>query len=163
MVDVRALIAKQRAELDAAVPVLVEVELAGEVLTVGVRKLSGDDWQELVSKYPPRTGTTDDRVGFNQKDLPGGYPIEYLTVASEPIDADTWRDMYAVLTAPGRNALVATMWGENVMEPMKRLAEGKAMAGGSSGSPANRASRRAASKGGSPRSSRATSTTKKAG
>ena len=163
MVDMKALIAQHKANLSEAKPVIVNVEIAGELVEVGITPILGDGWQDLAGRFPPRSKTTDDSLGFNQKDLPSEYPVAHLTVAGESVDAETWAEFYGVLASPSRNSLVSVMWGVNVLDPMNLLkALGKAKAGGSSDSPANLASRRAASKGGSRPKSPSSSTTKKA-
>lgn len=150
--DVHALIEKQRASLEATEPQVAEIVLGGELVDVSVTKMRGDAWETLAAEHEPRTGTTDARIGFNAKTLPGDYPVERLLVGGEPIDAATWRSVWESLDPPSRTSVVNIMWGANVLIPMQeRIALGKARSGVKSGSPANRASRRAASKGGSPR------------
>lgn len=153
MVDIRALIEKQRAEFDEGSEVsLAMVQLAGELVEVEVRRADGAAWQDLTATHPPRPDTEDYRVGCNLATLPAAYPVSRLRVAGEDIDADTWGDLYESLDASSRNVVGAIMWKVNALDPTAALiALGKAAAGGSLESPANRASRRAASKGGSQR------------
>lgn len=158
--ELKALIAEQRAVLEKPRTAEVTVAMAGRLVPVEITKLMPDDWQALVGQNPVRSNVkSDSNVGFDQDKLPRAYPADKIKVDGEPVDEETWRDMYAVLEVAHRNAVSTLMWGQNVYEAIMELRDlGKVAAGRSSGSPANRASRRAASKGGSPRKSPATTT-----
>lgn len=160
--QLQALIAKQRAVLEKPKTAEVNVALAGQLVPVEITKLMPDDWQALVGQNPVRSNVRSDaNVGFDQDKLPRAYPADKIKVGGEQVDEETWRAMYAVLDVAHRNAVSTLMWGQNVYEAIMELRDlGKAVAGQSSGSPANRASRRAASKGGSPRKSPSTTTPK---
>lgn len=151
MVDLKDLIARQRAEVEAPKTLPVNVALAGELVTVEVARLLPDDWQALVANHPPRaTSKSDAKIGYDQNALPRGYPADRIKVAGEPVDQETWVELYAVLNSVNKNNVGSVIWGLNVYEALQELAElGKAAAGQRSSSPANRESRRAASKGGS--------------
>jgi hypothetical protein len=161
--DLKKLIAEARAEVDEPKTQGVKVVLRGNLLVLEFTKLLGSDWQNVTAKHPPRPGTDDKNIGYNTDAMPADYPVEMITVEGEPIDEETWRDMFAVLGSVHRENISTAMWGLNFYDEFVELRDlGKASAGGnakSSSSPANRASRRAASKGGSPRQSRPTTTT----
>lgn len=149
--SLKDLIAKQRAEVENLGSDSVKVALGGELVEVVIIKLRPDEWENLTASNPPRAGIDSDRnLGFNQDHLPKDYPPERITVAGEPVDAETWADVWSVLTSVNRKNIGTLIWGINVYSAMVELRElGKAEAGQSSSSPANRESRRAASKAGS--------------
>ena len=159
--DIQALIAAHRAEVESAPSKDVPIPFGGESVTVTVTELRGDAWQDLTAEHPPRAGNTDDeQLGFNPKTLTEAFPG--VRVNGELVDAGTWAEMYSLMDAVSRNAIAGTIWQVHVMDKLSKFAAlGKASAARQSVSPANRASRRAASKGGSQPKSRGTSTTKK--
>lgn len=133
--DIKALIAKQRAELDVKKVVPVQVVLGGEKVTVEVGKLTPDVWDDLVSTCPPRPGVEGDAmVGYNPKRLASLYPD--ISINGEPLSADDWADMYSVLDSAWRNNIEVTIWGVNVNESLQELRRlGKARSGKDSTSP----------------------------
>lgn len=150
--DVKALIARQRAIIEAPKTDGLNVALGGELVPVEVARLMPDDWQLLVAAHPPRKSSrTDANIGYDQHGLCRSYPADRITVAGEPIDAETWADLWDSLNSVNKNNVHTLIWGLNVYDAIKELQElGKAAAGSPSSSPGNRASRRAGSKGGSP-------------
>lgn len=154
-----ALIKSQRAEIEKPHSTELEVALGGELVTVEVMRLLPDDWQALVAAHPPRKGSKDVDVGHNRHTLAREYPVDRLRVGGLEVAREEWVEIYTVLDPENKDNVSAVMWGVNVYEAIQNLqALGKARAGLASKSPANRASRRVASKGGSPRKSRATTT-----
>lgn len=151
--DLKALIAQQRANIEATKTETVNVVLGEELVPVEVSRLLPDDWQSLVAAHPPRkTSKSDANIGYDQNGLPRDYPAEKIKVAGEPVSSDTWRELYAVLNSVNRNNVGTVIWGLNVYEAIQELqALGKAAADQQSASQGNRESRRAASKGGNPR------------
>ena len=151
MVDLHALIAKQRDVLAKTKKASVDVVLAGVLVAVEVTKLHPDQWQALVVDHPPRaTAAGDAVVGYDEHGLPRDYPAEKISVGGEPVDQETWQEIYAVLEGVHRNNVGNLIWGLNVYQVLQELKTlGKAAAGRRSSSPANRESRRAASKAGS--------------
>lgn len=168
--DLKALIAEQKAEIESVKTESVDVVLGKERVTVEVARLLPDDWQQLVAEHPPRklAGKTlmvhsDSSIGYDQNGLPRDYPAEKIRVGGETVDQETWREIYTVLNTVHRNNVGTVIWGLNVFDAVQELQElGKAVAGLSSASHANRESRRAASKGGSRRKSPATTPQKDA-
>jgi hypothetical protein len=161
--DLKALIAKQRQELETPKTETLNVVLAGELVEVRITKLMPDDWQQLVATHPPRVGIdSDGNLGFDQATLPRDYLATHIQVAGEDIETETWTEMFGLLDSVHRNNIGTVVWGLNVYAAVKELRElGKARADQESASHGNRASRHAASKAGSPRPSRSTSTTTK--
>lgn len=149
--DYKALIEKQRAALQEERVVPVPIEFGGETVVVEVVRLMPDDWQQLLADHPPRrTNQGDVNLGFDQDGVFRNYPK--VRIDGEVLPVEDWSEMYGVMLAPARNLVGSSMYGVNHSEPMTKLiALGKAAAGQGSGSPANRESRRAASKAGSPR------------
>jgi len=149
--DLKALVAKQRDALADLKTKTVEVVLGGEAVEVVLAKVSPDEWQELAADHPPRkTNTGDHSIGYDQYALPRDYPADRITVGGEAVDQEQWAEIYSVLEAVHRNSIGSLIWGLNVLDVMEELQRlGKAAAGRRSASPANRESRRAASKGAS--------------
>lgn len=144
MVDLDALIEKQRAEQQKTKTAEVGVALGGEIVTVVVKRLLPDDWQQLTLRFP-KPG-----AAYDKTKLPPEYPASHITLGGGDVTAEKWRAVWAVLEVPAREVVDAIMWGLNYYDAYKELeALGKAEAARRSNLPANRASRRAASKGGS--------------
>ena len=132
-IDVKALIEAQKQTLDAVEPVTQEV-LLGEKL-IGVRFWPVPSaWEELTSKYPPRTGVEADMaLGYNLSGVVRAYPRTYLVDGDEvqPVVGDQWAEVYDVLSGPDKKNLGFAVWGLNEYDPAQRLAAaGKASAGG---------------------------------
>lgn len=150
--DLKALIEAEKQRLENPSKDSVPILLGGKKIIVEVTKLHPTAWTELTSRHAPRTNVAGDgRLGFNQATLPGDYPAERIKVNGEPVDRDTWVQIFAVIDVAHKHSLNTLMWGLNVYAAVLELAAlGKAEAGRSSGSPANRESRRAASKAANP-------------
>lgn len=160
-VDIKALIAKQKALLETPTTDTVNVHLAGELVAVEVARLLPVAWQELTGANPPRkNNAADTNVGYNQNGVPRGYPVDHLKVDGQDIDQETWSDLFDSLDVTNRHNVHTVMWGTNVYAGVSQLrALGKARADQQSASQGNRASRRGGSKAGSPPKSRRSSTT----
>jgi hypothetical protein len=150
-IDLESLIEQQRASLENPPEVDIPVVLAGQRLTVTVMKARPDDYQALIEECPPRKGVTEDaNIGYNQTLLPRQYPVERLRVAGEAVSREAWANLFSVVDVAYKTNLHTAMFQLNMMDTLTELQRlGKAEAGQSSNSPANRESRRAASKGGS--------------
>lgn len=133
MVDVKALIAKAKAETEQSEWAVVPVMVADELVDVGFRPVAGHVWADLTAQNPPRPGATrDNNVGFNTDAVAADYPLECVTVDGEPVDRDTWTDFLAVLPSPSLKIIAASLWGMNQFDPQQRIVElGKARAGDS--------------------------------
>ncbi|MEV8023399.1 hypothetical protein [Microbacterium sp. NPDC080220] len=160
--NVKELIEKQRAEVAQEKTQTAQIVYGGELVEVEVVKLLPDDWQQLVAKCPPRTAHPGDaNIGYDQAQLPRLYPADKIRFGGEVIDQDTWEEIWKPMDSVHRNNIGTVIWGLNHYAAVKELRElGKAAAGQPSSSPARSGSRPAASKGGSPRKSRATTTRK---
>lgn len=160
-VDVQALIEKQRAVVAERKSAVCRVEFGGAEVTVELAKLKSDEWRDLVSHHPPRKGTTDTDAGFNPLTLPLAYPAGSILFGGEEVTQESWESIYPLLEPSAQDEVSGIAYKLHVLDPYLRLVVlGKAASGARSGSPASRESRRAASKGGSPRKSRATTTQK---
>lgn len=146
--NVQELIARQRESLAEVKSKNSDVILGGEVVNVEISKVSPDEWQELAFAHPPRkTNSSDMNIGYDQFALPRDYPATHIKVGGEPVSQEDWADLYSVLEAVHRNTVGTLVWALNVYDVMSELQRlGKAAAGRQSASPANRESRRAASK-----------------
>lgn len=147
------LIAQERAKLEGPRHrVTKTIPLGDSGVDVTFEKLRGDEWQSLVAENPPRDGILSDvNIGYNERAVTLGYPVERITVADgEPVDTDLWAELFDLLDGVGRNVLALGIWQANVQDAINRLAElGKVRAAQRQTLPGNRESRRAASKGGS--------------
>lgn len=128
MADIKALIAKQRAELEVVKQATVEVAVGGELVKLSFDR-AVDEWDDLVGLNPPRPGfESDAMVGYNPKGLARAYP--HVAQDGERLDAETWADLYSVLDSVHRNNIEVVIWGLNVNETLRELRElGKARAG----------------------------------
>ena len=130
MVDLKALIQKQREALQTHVVGDLDVALGGAKVTVTFEKLPAEEWDDLVAKNPPRPGVEGDAMlGYCASGLSAAYPR--VKVDGDDVDADTWVEMFQVLDALYRNAVSTSLWGLNILssiEEMKTL--GKASPGG---------------------------------
>ena len=129
MADVKALIAKQRADLEVVKYQTVDVVLGGERLTLSFERALPDVWDALVGGNPPRAGfESDAAIGYNPKGVSAAYPN--VRVEGDPVDAETWAEMYSVLDSVHRNNIEVLLWGINVNEALRELQElGKGRAG----------------------------------
>lgn len=136
-IDLKALIEKQRAELEVVKSESVDVVLGGEKVTLTVEKVHPDVWDGLMQRNPARPGSDSDvEAGYNTKGVTLAYPR--LLQDGEVLDEQTRADLVAVLDSTWRNALSIVIWGVNVNGPLSELrALGKARAGRKSPSPAN--------------------------
>lgn len=129
MADIKALIAKQRAELDVVKVATVEVAVGGELVTLSFDKLTPDEWDELVGANPPRVGRESDAtIGYNARAVSVGYPK--VSQDGERLDGETWAELFGVLDPVHRNSIEVVLWGLNVNSTLRELRElGKARAG----------------------------------
>lgn len=136
-IDLKALIEKQRAELEVVKSESVDVVLGGEKITLTVEKVHPDVWDGLMQRNPARPGSDSDvEAGYNTKGVTLAYPR--LLQDGVVLDEQTRADLVAVLDSTWRNALSIVIWGVNVNGPLSELrALGKARAGRKSPSPAN--------------------------
>lgn len=120
MVDVKALIKKQREKIETPVTGVLDVVLGGEKVKLEFLKLSPDAWDELVSRNPPRPGVEGDAlVGYSAPDVSRSYPGVRLD--GEELDAETWADAFAVLDSLHRNNISLSIWGLNIYASIKEL------------------------------------------
>lgn len=132
MVDYKALIAKQRAELEARPEETVwdvEVSCGGELVKVSLERVSPDEWDELVNTNPPRRGVEGDAtIGYNPRGVSAAYPR--ISLDGERVDAETWAEFFGVLDSVHKNNIGVVIWGSNVNAVLKEMRElGKVRAG----------------------------------
>lgn len=129
MVDVKALIAKQREELAVKKTWTVPVVCGGEKVMVGVDRLLPEAWDDLVAKYPPRPGVEGDAmIGYDINAVSKAYPG--VTVDGEVQSPEDWAEFFSVLESVHRSTIGTVIWGMNVNEPLQALRElGKSPAG----------------------------------
>lgn len=130
--DIKALVAKAKQDMDTVSSVDQDVLVAGEKVTVRLWPLSGVAYRDLCAKHPNRTASEfDEALGYNLTAVTQSYPRVYAVDGDEVTDiAEDWADICAMLTAPELKALEYAVWGLNEFEPTQRLAAaGKASAG----------------------------------
>lgn len=151
--DLKELIAAQRKKMEQPQGDDVDVVLGDELVTVTVTELRPDRWQALVAELPPRKTSVGDRnLGYNEAALPREYPTDSISVGGEPVDRDTWAELFDTLDVASRNALGNAMFGVNVLAKIQKRAElGKARLAAASTLPESKESRRGGSTGGSRR------------
>lgn len=137
MSRIQELIAKQRAKLDEAVEHTLPVDVDGEEVVLGFRKVLPNVWDDLVGRSPARKNRDDDaQMGYNPKALSRAYPK--VTVDGEQVSAAEWSEFFDVLDPVYRNHVELTIWGININDTLLAMRElGKARAGQKSPSPAN--------------------------
>lgn len=132
MIDVDALIAKQKAALDKVEPVTQDVLLGDEVVGVRFWPLSGVAWRDLTARHPWREDAQfDQSLGYNLDGVLRDYPRVYLVQGDTVTDvADKWAEIVDVLTGADLKNLGFAIWGLNEFDPQNRLATaGKASKG----------------------------------
>lgn len=130
--DIKALVAKAKQDMDTVSSVDQDVLVAGEKVTVRLWPLSGVAYRDLCAKHPNRDASEfDEALGYNLTAVTQSYPRVYAVDGDEVTDiAEDWADICAMLTAPELKALEYAVWGLNEFEPTQRLAAaGKASAG----------------------------------
>lgn len=137
MVDLKALIAKQRAKNSEVVSENVDIVLGGEKVTLTVERLHPDGWDALMLANPRRKGSESDaEAGYNTKAVTLAYPR--LLLDGEALDREAVAEMYAELDSAWRNAIGIVIWGVNMNHALQEMRSlGKAPAGLRSPSPAN--------------------------
>jgi hypothetical protein len=122
--DLKERIEAARALVENAEPTVATVEVGGELIDVGFKPVLGQVWADLMATHPPRPGAIlDGNVGFNSDAVAKDYPLGKITVDGLPVDAETWAEINAVLTAPGIKLFAAALWGINQNDPARRAAE----------------------------------------
>jgi hypothetical protein len=120
VVDVKALIKKQREKIETPVTGVLKVVLGGEKVELEFAKLAPDTWDELVSKNPPRPGVEGDAiVGYSAPAVSREYPGVKLD--GEELDAETWAETFSVLDSLHRNNVSLSIWGLNIHASIKEL------------------------------------------
>ena len=129
MVDVKALIAKQREQLAVRKTWTVDVVCGGEKVKIGLDKIEPDAWDALVASNPPRPGVEGDAmIGYNINAVSAAYPSP--TIDGQAQSAEDWAEFFSVLESVHKNNIGTVIWGMNVNEPMQELRElGKSPAG----------------------------------
>ncbi|PRB02762.1 hypothetical protein CQ047_17820 [Microbacterium sp. MYb72] len=137
MVDLKALVATAKQEMETVKVSNVQVVLGGTEITVEVAQLHPDPWEELVARCPVRAGLPGDMTyGYNPKELTRTYPG--ITIDGQQLSSDDWAEVYSALASVWRNAVEVTIWGVNVLEQAQEMSKlGKALSGKGSPSPEN--------------------------
>lgn len=128
--DLKELIARQRAKVEQAKSDSVDVVLGGELAKIAVQAMRPDEWQKLIGEHPPRAGAGDSSVGYNQYELTRDYPAELLSVNGEDVTREEWADLFPLLDVAHQNNVHTVVWGVNVFGAIQELQKlGKAAAG----------------------------------
>jgi len=126
----RDLIGKARSELSDVEPVVQDVEVAGELVSLGFLPAGGAKWDELTVTHPPRKNATlDMNLGYDVAAVARAYPVDKITADGEPVTAEDWADLFTVISSPNIKNITSVLWGINHLDPAKKLTElGKARA-----------------------------------
>lgn len=123
--DLKAAIAKAKAETETAEQD-IDIVVGDELVKVVFKRLPGWAWADVLAKHPPRPGS-DGTIGYNPDAAVRDYPVDHIRVNGEPVDEDTWAEMFAVVTSPNIKFMAAAIYGLNQVAPLDRIAElGKA-------------------------------------
>lgn len=131
-IDVQALLAAQKQKLDEVKPVTQEVLLGEDLVGVRFWPVSGDVWEEITSKNPPRKDNPSDAaLGYNLSGVARDYPRTYLVIGDDvkPIVGEEWAEVYSALSGPDKKNLCGAVWGLNEYEATKRMAAAKKASG----------------------------------
>lgn len=130
--DIQALVAKAKQDMDTVSAVDQEVLIGDQEVTIRLWPMSGAAYRDLCAKHPNRTASEfDEALGYNLSGVTQSYPRVYTVEGDTVTDvSESWPDICSVLSAPDLKALEFAVWGLNEYEPTKRLAAaGKASAG----------------------------------
>jgi hypothetical protein len=130
--DIKALVAKAKQDLDTVEHVDQDVMIGDAKTTIRLWPLSGIAWRDLCALHPNRTNSEfDEALGYNLTAVTQSYPRVYAVDGDDVTDlAEDWPDVCAVLSGPDLKALEYAIWGINEYDPTQRLAAaGKASAG----------------------------------
>ena len=132
-VDVKALVAKAKADLDLVKPSDQDVLIGSAKVTVRLWPLTGAQWRDVCSRHLPREESLSDQaLGYNLTGVLMDYPKVYAVDGDEVTDiSEDWSGLCAEhLSAPDLKALEYLVWGINEYDPAQKLASaGKASAG----------------------------------
>lgn len=131
--SLKDLIAKAKAEVQPVEPVTLDVVVHDQAVSLSFLPAEGRVWNNLTATHPPRKGATlDANIGFNSDDLSEDYPAELIRADGDQVDADTWRELFEVLSGPDIRNIASVLWSLNQLDPSRRRQElGKSSAGGS--------------------------------
>lgn len=128
MVDVKALIAAQRKNLETVKQYDVTVVCGDQEVKVSLERVSPDEWDDLVNTNPPRAGVEGDAtIGYNPKGVARSYPR--VQIDGEPVDAETWAEFFDVLASLHKNNIGLVIWNANaysVIQELRELGKGRA-------------------------------------
>lgn len=134
--ELKSLIASARERVEEppseTVNVVVGAEGKGKFVAVTVSKITPAEWLRLESLHPPRVGVPgDERLGSDVYSIPPDYPVDRIKVDGDPVDVDTWRDLWDVIDVIHKENVTGLMYGLNRLASMMQVeALGKASAGG---------------------------------
>lgn len=133
VLDIKALVEKQKQLLDTVEPVTQDVVLGDQVVGVRFWPVSGSVWEELTAKNTPRQGVEHDMaLGYNLSGVVRDYPRTYLVDGDDvqPVTGEQWSEVYDVLSGPDKKNLGFAVWGLNEYDPAQKLVTaGKSSAG----------------------------------
>lgn len=130
--DIKALVAKAKQDMDTVSSVDQDVMIGDEKVTIRLWPLSGVAYRDLCALHPNRSNSEfDQALGYNLTAVTQNYPRVYTVDGDAVADvAGDWADICSVLSGPDLKALEYAVWGLNEYEPATRLAAaGKASAG----------------------------------
>jgi hypothetical protein len=135
MADLRALIAKAKAEIAEAEPSVVPVNLGGELVDIAFGRMTGAAWADLTASCAPRKGSVHDaNIGWNTDAVARKYPLDSVLIDGQPVvndegefDAELWNEVIDALPSVSIRAIAAELYRVNQKEPLERIIElGKA-------------------------------------
>lgn len=137
-IDIDDLIAQARAQYEETEPTDIPLILAGEQITVRLRRIESIDYRNLVAKFPPRAKTpSDHNRGYDVTGVASHYPAVTLVDGDKEIDlAERWPALTRLLAAEDMKLVEYTVWGINEYDPIQ-AALGKAQQGETSSSPSS--------------------------
>lgn len=138
MYTLEELIAKQKQRVEDPAVGRAIVMLGGEEVTFEFLKLPAKEWLDLSAVHPPRAGSDSDAsLGFNPHSLAAAYPVKAVRRVEmeaveadgaeprevlEPVEADVYKAMFAVLDAIHIDTVGTVLWALNVWQDRMEVA-----------------------------------------
>lgn len=115
---------------------------AGSLLRLRFEKLDGEVWAGITAAHPPRVDSTIDQLsGYNyHASAKAAAPLNGRVVGDdgeptdETLEAEDWRNLFAVASGREMEWLASSLWELNDFGPRRRIDQARKASAGGSGS-----------------------------
>ena len=125
--------ALKKAQAERPEPVMVDVEIGGELFAVEITRLDGMDWAAIMAECPP-SDELSARLGYDMTAaglLACKRFSRLLDSGGNPVEEVDWEALFKASAGLGVRGIAATWWMLNMKDPNERVAElKKALAAG---------------------------------